>query len=189
MTEDGRCIDEALAGNANAFGSLVGKYQDRLFATMVHVTGCATEAEDVVQEAFTQAFLKLDSFRRESQFYTWVYRIAFNRWVSRKRKKRPTKSLDVGREEIGMEPVDPQQSARDMMETQDDLKALQTALRQLPDEQREIVVLREIDGLSYEEIAQQCELPVGTVRSRLHRARKQLIELMKKNHPQMFVHD
>ena len=76
-----------------------------------------------------------------------------------------------------------------MMESQDDIRALREALRQLPDEHREIVVLREIDGLSYEEIAQQCELPVGTVRSRLHRARKQLIELMKENHPQMFVHE
>jgi RNA polymerase sigma-70 factor, ECF subfamily len=78
VRDDAQLIEEALRGDAQSFGEWVRKYQDRLFNTVVHVAGQREEAEDVVQEAFVQAFLKLSSFQRQSAFYTWLYRIAFN---------------------------------------------------------------------------------------------------------------
>ena len=92
--DDDRLIDDTLAGNAEAFGQLVGRYQDRLYNAMVHISGSPEDAHDVVQDAFVQAFLKLEGFRRTSAFYTWVYRIAFNVAASRRRREKNMLSLD-----------------------------------------------------------------------------------------------
>jgi RNA polymerase sigma-70 factor (ECF subfamily) len=187
VSSDDRLIDATLDGNTAAFGDLVRKYQDRLFTTMLHAIGAHAEAEDVVQEAFAQAFVKLASFQRQSQFYTWLYRIAFNTWLSRRRRQRPTLSLEKNRETNGSEPMDTTDSAEDQVIRDEDTKLLYASLQTLAEDHRQILVLREIDGRSYEEIAEICELPVGTVRSRLHRARKQLLESMKQRHPEMFT--
>src|SRR5687768_15040119 len=90
VNDDAQLIDEALAGHSAAFGRLVTRYQDRLYNTLVHVVGSTDEAYDVVQDAFVQAFLKLGSFHRSSAFYTWLYRIAFNLAISRRRRHKPT---------------------------------------------------------------------------------------------------
>jgi RNA polymerase sigma-70 factor (ECF subfamily) len=187
VSSDDRLIDATLDGNTAAFGDLVRKYQDRLFTTMVHAIGVHAEAEDVVQEAFAQAFVKLSSFKRQSQFYTWLYRIAFNTWLSRRRRRRPTLSLERNREMLGTEPMDASDSAEDQVIRHEDIQILHESLLALAEDHRQILVLREIDERSYEEIAEICELPVGTVRSRLHRARKQLLESMKQRHPEMFT--
>jgi RNA polymerase sigma-70 factor (ECF subfamily) len=97
VNDDAQLIDEALAGQAGAFGRLVTKYQDRLYNTLVHALGCHEEARDVAQEAFVQAMLKLRSFQRQSAFYTWLYRIAFNLASSRRRRRRASLSLDQAR--------------------------------------------------------------------------------------------
>lgn len=187
MSSDDQLIDATLQGDTAAFGGLVRKYQDRLFTTMTHAIGSHVEAEDVVQEAFAQAFVKLSSFRRQSQFYTWLYRIAFNIWLSRRRRKRPTTSLEQSREQAGTEPMDTSDSAETRAIRDEDTKVLYESMQALADEHRQILILREFDERSYEEIGQICDLPVGTVRSRLHRARKQLLEAMKQRHPQMFA--
>jgi RNA polymerase sigma-70 factor (ECF subfamily) len=83
VKDDALLIDEVLAGDTSAFGQLVIKYQDRLFNTLSYVLGSCEEAEDVVQDAFVQAFVKLNTFQRASAFYTWLYRIAFNLAISR----------------------------------------------------------------------------------------------------------
>ena len=101
VNDDAQLIDEALAGQSVAFGRLVTKYQDRLYNALIHVIGSAEEAQDVVQDAFVQAFLKLESFHRSAAFYTWLYRIAFNLAISRFRKMRPTISVDRARELSG----------------------------------------------------------------------------------------
>ena len=180
-------MDATLDGDTAAFGDLVRKYQDRLFTTMVHAIGSHAEAEDVVQEAFAQAFIKLSSFKRESQFYTWLYRIAFNTWLSRRRRQRPTFSLEKNREARGSEPMDTSDSAESQAIREEDVQMLYESMQMLAPDHRQILVLREIDGRSYEEIADICQLPVGTVRSRLHRARKQLLESVKQRHPELFA--
>ena len=91
---DDQLIDDALAGRSASFGLLVSKYQDRLFTALAHLVGSVDDARDAAQDAFVQAFLKLDSFHRQSSFYTWLYRIAFNTAVSSARRKRPAGSLD-----------------------------------------------------------------------------------------------
>ena len=106
MRDDAQLIDETLAGDAEAFGHLVRKYQDRLFNTIAHVVGCAVDAEDVVQDAFVQAFLKLETFQRASAFYTWLYRIAFNMAISHRRRRRREASVELTRQQSGVEPVD-----------------------------------------------------------------------------------
>src|SRR5580658_9094981 len=87
VNDDAQLIGQALAGQTAAFGQLVQKYQDRLYNTVVHVAGNAEDAKDVVQEAFVQAFLKLESFHGASAFYTWLYRIAFNVAVTHRRRR------------------------------------------------------------------------------------------------------
>jgi RNA polymerase sigma-70 factor (ECF subfamily) len=178
VSDDAQLIDQALAGNTDAFGQLVLKYQDRLFNTVFHVVGHAEDARDIVQEALVQAFLKLESFQRRSAFYTWLYRIAFNTAVSRQRRRRPMASLDR-RRETNMDPPDDEPSPADNLEQKERNAQVRQAIAQLADDHRAVLVLREIDGCCYETIAEILDLPVGTVRSRLHRARLQLKESLK----------
>jgi len=141
---------------------------------MIQVTGSVHDAEEVTQEAFIRVFLKLDTFQQNSQFFTWLYRVAFNIALSRKRRRKVRVSLDQQREEIGEDVVDPSEHVDAELIRQDKRDLLQTALNQLSEEHRAILVLREMNESSYEEIAEILTLSIGTVRSRLNRARKQL---------------
>lgn len=180
VNDDARLIEATLQGHSAAFGQLVQKYQDRLFNTLVYALGNAEDAQDIVQEAFVQALLKLDSFRQSSTFYTWLYRIAFNVAASqRRRKKLDRVSLDQVRDTSGQEPIDPGEEPDARLHRQECCRQVSEALDHLPEEYRTILILREIEGYCYETIAEILELPVGTVRSRLHRARLQLRELLK----------
>lgn len=174
VNDDARLIEEARQGDTTAFGRLVQKYQGRLYNTMLHVSGSREEAEDVVQEAFIQAFTKLDSFRAQSAFYTWLYRIGFNAAISRRRRKRHEVSVEQAREMTGEEPVDDGEAPTERLLREEQIGQVHTALDALSEEHRAILVLREIEGCCYETISEILNLPVGTVRSRLHRARLQL---------------
>jgi RNA polymerase sigma-70 factor, ECF subfamily len=179
VNDDLQLIDETLNGNSSAFGRLVTCYQDRLYNTLVHVTGSADDARDVCQDAFVQAFVKLKSFQRTSAFYTWLYRIALNMAISRGRKKRPTMSVEQHRESTGEDPVAREGLPADRLEQQERIDQVRAALSMLDDDFRTVLVLREIDGHSYDVIAEMLDLPLGTVRSRLHRARMELREQLK----------
>lgn len=179
MNDDAQLIDGALAGDSAAFGELVTRYQDRLYNSLVHVVGSTDLAYDAVQDAFVQAFVKLDTFERASAFYTWLYRIAFNMAISRRRHDKPTVSVDQAREELGHEPADRGAGPAERLERQERACQVQAGLGRISDEHRAILVLREVDGCAYEEIAEILGLPVGTIRSRLHRARMQLREQLK----------
>ena len=174
MNDDAPLIAATLAGDTAAFGRLVGLYQDRLYNSLLRVLGSAEDARDVVQDAFVQAFLKLDSFRGSSAFYTWLYRIGFNLAMSHMRRGQKMTSLDCVKAGCGSEPVDGQPTPdADVLRTEQ-VQLVHAALAELSAEYRQILVLREIEGCRYEEIAEILELPVGTVRSRLFRARLQL---------------
>jgi len=179
VREDAQLIDGALQGDTESFGELVRKYQDRLFNTVLHIAGRREEAEDVVQEAFVQAFLKLSSFQRQSAFYTWLYRVAFNIAISRKRRRKAEVSVEQNREAAGIEPMDDSEAPDDRVLREERAELLSGALQRLSDEHRAILVLREMEGCCYETIAEILDLPVGTVRSRLHRARLQLRDELK----------
>lgn len=178
--DDLSLIEATLQGQTSAFGQLVQKYQDRLFNSLVYALGDPEEAKDVLQEAFVQALLKLESFHQCSSFYTWLYRIAFNIVASWRRRKRLDRvSLDQIRASSGQEPVDPAPDPEGHLDRDDCCRQVQEALQQLPEEYRTILVLREIEGYCYETIAEILNLPIGTVRSRLHRARCQLRQVLK----------
>ncbi len=171
---DQQVIDQTLGGETEAFGHLVRKYQQRLYNSLVHMLRDEAEAEDATQEAFVLALTKLDSFKGQSAFFTWLYRIGFNAAISRMRKKRPSLSIQQDLSETaGMIPgVDSRPDQKICRE--EDVELVNKALGLLPEQHRAILVLREIDGCSYEEISEVLKLPIGTVRSRLHRARSQL---------------
>lgn len=173
---DDDLIHATRRGDSAAFGQLVRKYQDRLLTALFQVSGSRDEAEDVVQEAFVTAYLKLASFAGESSFYTWLYRIAFNTAISRRRKRRGESSVEHTRDLTGNEPTDDGEPAEDRVLRQERAGQLQIALSRLPDEFRSVLVLREMEGCDYDTIAEILAVPVGTVRSRLHRARLQLKE-------------
>ena len=179
MNDDAQLIDDTLTGNRAAFGELVRRYEGRLFNSLVHMVGSREEAEDVSQEAFVQAFLKLDSFRGRSAFYTWLYRIAFILSVSRKRRKRAEVSMDQHRDRTGEEPEDGGEGPSEQVLRDEQVRQVRGAIADLNDEHRAIVVLREMEGCDYDTIAEILDVPVGTVRSRLHRARLQLRDQLK----------
>jgi RNA polymerase sigma-70 factor (ECF subfamily) len=179
VNDDAQLIDQTLAGHSAAFGELVQKYQDRLYNTIAHVVGNAEDARDVVQDAFVQAFLKLDTFQHASAFYTWLYRIAFNVAASHCRRRRPTLSVEHARETSGTEPMDNDDDPMERLEREERCRQVRQAISRLSEEHRTVLVLREIDGCCYETIAEVLDLPIGTVRSRLHRARLHLREQLK----------
>jgi RNA polymerase sigma-70 factor (ECF subfamily) len=177
QTPDHTLIENCLAGRREAFGQLVERYQNRLFHSLLHLLGSTEDAQDAAQDAFVQAFEKLASFRGQSQFYSWLFRIAFNTAVSTKRKtRRMSVSLDGRREATGTEPTDANPSTEPSyaMDVSDRQRLVRQALADLSDDFRTALVLKEMDGMSYEEIADVIEVPLGTVRSRIHRARLEL---------------
>ena len=179
QTSDQTLIDHCLAGRREAFGLLVERYQNRLFHSLLHLLGSTEDAQDVAQEAFVNAFEKLGSFRGQSQFYSWLFRIAYNTAVSSKRKsRRMSVSIEARRDASGLEPSDgnPASEPSYAMDVSDRQRLVQQALSELGEEFRTALVLKEMDGMSYEEIADIVKVPLGTVRSRIHRARLELRE-------------
>ena len=176
--DDDRLIRMTLGGDRDAFGELVRKYQDRLYNGIVQMLRNESEAEDTVQEAFILALTKLNTFRGKSGFYTWLYRIAYNVAVSRIRKRKPTVSMDNAAAEVQLQLPSGQQSPDARILEDERARQLHAALGRLSEEHRIIVVLREMDEMDYSAISEVLDLPVGTVRSRLHRARLQLKEIL-----------
>jgi RNA polymerase sigma-70 factor (ECF subfamily) len=178
--DDRRIIAECLGGRREAFGELVTRYQTRLYNAAIRLVDGPEDAADVVQDAFLNAFQSLHSFKGDAEFFTWLYRIAFNTAISLKRKKRAAVSLDAGRPDGKIEPDDPSEFVRPgaVLERTEDERQLHAAIARLSHEHREVLVLKDLDGLKYEDIAEVLGVPIGTIRSRLHRARLELRELL-----------
>lgn len=176
MSDDEQLIEQALGGDTSAYGQLVRRHQDRLFTSLVHVVSSREEAEDVTQDTFVQAMLKLGSFRRDSSFYTWLYRIAVNTALHRQRRQHQTSSVDAARALTGNDPIDPGDEPVNQMIREERTAEIQQALRQLSEEFRLVLILREMEGFDYQSIARILNVSVGTVRSRLHRARSLMRE-------------
>ncbi len=181
--DDQLLIEAARAGHPGAFGELVRRYQGRLYPTLLRLVGSAEDAEDLLQEAFLRAYRKLGRFKGQSSFYTWLYALAVNLALShRRRRKRPTRFSELCAENLGaIEPTDrPDRSDPTLPISQAEIQQqVQLALNDLSEEHRAVVVLKEYDGLRYEEIATILKIPVGTVRSRLHRARRELSDRLR----------
>ena len=179
---DAELLRRARDGDADAFGDLVLRYQDRIFATVYRILGNGEDAREMAQEAFFRAWSKLDTFREGARFSTWLYTITLNLTRSELRKRKTRQhirpvSLNVrfGNDEgRTIEPPSPEDGPLQRI-GQAELHRLALAeIDRLDAEAREVVVLRDRQELSYEEIASVLDCPIGTVRSRLHRARGQL---------------
>jgi RNA polymerase sigma-70 factor (ECF subfamily) len=178
-----REVDQALVervqrGDKRAFELLVSKYQRKIFRLLSRFIRDSAEIEDVAQEAFIKAYRALPNFRGESAFYTWLYRIAINtakNHLVAQRRRAPT-STETEVEDA--ENFDDADQLRDvntpesMMQSRQVGDAVNRAIEKLPEDLRTAIVLRELEGLSYEEIAESMNCPIGTVRSRIFRARE-----------------
>jgi RNA polymerase sigma-70 factor (ECF subfamily) len=174
---DHQLIAECLQGRSTAFGELVCRYQDRLYNTVYRLVGNAEDAQDVVQEAFLNAYQSLGNFKGDSLFFTWIYRIAINAAISLKRKQKSILSIDATvRDGGGIDPLDSSEFSRPgyALEMEEEEQLLQLALNRLSPEHRAVLIMKDIEGQKYEVIADILQVPIGTIRSRLHRARLEL---------------
>ena len=179
---DQKLIDRCLDGETAAFGRLVERYQDRLFNAMVRILRSHDDARDVTQDAFVQACRKLSSFRGEARFYSWLFRIAYNAAISHKRRThRRSESLETLNEVTGTETPDRHPDSRPSrrLEQSEQQAMILGALNELSDDYRTVLVLKDIEGVKYEQIAEIIDCPVGTVRSRIHRARSEMREKLR----------
>lgn len=181
---DQELVRRVQAGDQTAFNLLVLKYQHRVLKLVGRFVNDAAEAEDVAQEAFLKAYRALASFRGDSAFYTWLYRIAINTAKNAlvSQRRRPV--------DFDLDLQDPDQYDRQaklkesdtpegVLLTEEIRAVVEEAMEQLPEDLRTAIVLRELEGLSYEEIAEAMDCPVGTVRSRIFRAREAIDKKLK----------
>lgn len=175
---DAELVARVQRGDKQAFDLLVLKYQRKIMRLLSRMIREPSEIEDVAQEAFIKAYRALPQFRGDSAFYTWLYRIAINtarNWIATN-KRRPTNS-SVHENEDG-ETFDESDNLTDNSTPESELasreiaQTVNKAIEDLPEELRNAIVMREIDGMSYEDIAQSMNCPIGTVRSRIFRARE-----------------
>ena len=177
--QEAQIVQRVLRGDVNAFEKLVLEYEKSVYAITQRMTGNAEDAADMTQETFIKAYNSLSSFRGDSKFSVWLYRIATNVCLDflRSRSRKPTVSLSVeddDGEEVELDIADESQSPERLLERGLTRDAVRRGLDALSPEYRQILLLREIQGLSYEEIADVLTLEVGTVKSRIFRARKRL---------------
>ena len=180
---DRELVDKARQGDQSAFEQLVTGNQNKVYSLALRLTGDRDTAADLAQEAFVKAWQGLASFQGESSFATWVYRLATNVCIDylRKQKRReavePSVSLDDA-ESGWAEPADWEQDPQLQLERSERGQALSRALARLPDWQRRILILRELSGLSYQEISQALDIDLGTVKSRIARSRNSLRKIL-----------
>lgn len=174
---DAKLVEMVQRGDKAAFNVLVLKYQHKVLKLVTRYVRDQAEAEDIAQEAFIKAYRALPSFRGESAFYTWLYRIAANtakNVLVSSRRRLVDYDLDLQDPEDYAAQVllKDGDTPEGMLLTEEIRQTVTEAMQQLPDDLREAITLRELEGLSYEEIAEVMECPVGTVRSRIFRARE-----------------
>lgn len=182
---DSELVARVLKGDKNAFRPIVERYQNRLYAMVVGMVRDEAEARDLVQNAFIKAYQSLDAFRLDSSFYTWIYRIAMNLAIDacRKRRRRKTGSFDeavAARDEDGeMLELHHTEGPAEALQRKELRQRIFGAMAELTEEQREVLLLREVEGLSYAEISESMGIPEGTVMSRLFYARKKMQGLLR----------
>ena len=173
-------VEQVKAGQTQSYGELVRRYQDRIFNTCWRICGHLEDARDLTQEAFLKAFENLDGYRHESGFYTWVFRVAANLAISHRRSAARKRALLDGKANLVRGQAEAlvrrmaDDGEADASGTSEETGRVTALLQTLDDEQRAVIVLRDIEGFDYQQIGEILGLPVGTVKSRLHRARMTL---------------
>ena len=183
-TSDWLLVERVQQGDKSAFDILVGKYQHKILKLVGRYVRDPDEAMDVAQEAFIKAYRALGSFRGDSAFYTWLYRIAINtakNYIAAARRRPEDYSIDM--QDPEQYEVHSRLSTIDTPEgnalSEEIRQTVNSAIESLPEDLRTAIILREVEGMSYEEIATSMECPVGTVRSRIFRAREAIDKQLK----------
>lgn len=180
-------LEKAKTGDIEAFELLIEKYQKKVFAIALKMLGNYDDASELAQEALIKVFKSIKNFKEESSFSTWIYRVVTNTCLDelRRRKKRQVVYIDeeITNEdgELKREIADYSTAPESIMEKKELRKAVNEAIMSLSEEHRTVIVLRDIQGMSYEEIAKITKCPEGTIKSRINRARLSLKEIFKKN--------
>jgi RNA polymerase sigma-70 factor (ECF subfamily) len=177
-------VEQVQKGDTKAFDLLINKYQHRIVSLVARYVSDQTEAQDVAQEAFIKAYRAIDRFRGDSAFYTWLYRIAINtakNWLVARKRRPPASDIDAAdAEQYDMESRLKEQGTPENEMMRDEIKrTVFDTIAELPDDLRTAIMLREMEGMSYEDIALTMDCPIGTVRSRIFRAREAIDEKLK----------
>ncbi len=178
--EESQLIHRASEGDAAAFNALLGQHERRMYAVALRMCGNAEDAQDCLQEAMLRVYRAISGFKGQSSFATWVYRITMNTCLDelRKRKNRPNTSLD-SLVDSGWSPADEDDTPEKHALRVEVRASLQGFIKELPEDMRSAIVLRDIEGYAYEEIAQMLDTNVGTIKSRISRGREKLREKIK----------
>jgi RNA polymerase sigma-70 factor (ECF subfamily) len=185
LEADQALVDRVKRGDKAAFDLLVIKYQSRIISLVSRFVRNQADAQDVTQEAFLKAYRALPNFRGDSAFYTWLYRIAVNtakNYLAIQANKRP---FEMDQDITEMEQIDEGNALKDwetpehLLLTQEIQDTIVRAIDGLPEDLHTAITLRELEGLSYEEIAEAMDCPIGTVRSRIFRAREAIDKMLK----------
>ena len=184
--EESRLIKRAVGGDAAAFNQLLGMHERRMYAVALRMCGAPEDAQDCLQEAMLRIYRSISGFKGQSSFSTWVYRITMNTCLDelRRRKNRPTTSFD-NLVDSGWSPADEHEGPERHALRMEAHEGLQALLLELPEEMRSAVLLRDVQGYSYEEIADILDTNVGTIKSRISRGREKLREKIAAN-PELF---
>jgi RNA polymerase sigma-70 factor (ECF subfamily) len=177
-------VEQVQKGDTKAFDLLINKYQHRIVSLVARYVSDQAEAQDVAQEAFIKAYLAIDRFRGDSAFYTWLYRIAINtakNWLVARKRRPPASDIDAAdAEQYDMESRLKEQGTPENEMMREEIKrTVFDTISELPDDLRTAIMLREMEGMSYEDIALTMDCPIGTVRSRIFRAREAIDEKLK----------
>ena len=172
---DEELVEACLAGEDSAFDVLVGRWEKRIRGAIYRFIGSEDEARDLCQEAFLKAYRSLGSFKQEARFSSWLYQIALNLCRDRLRRRRGRTMVSLDElEEGGAAMTMPGPTALDLLQERDVSRLVASAIASLADEQREVIILKEYQGLTFLEIAQVLDMPISTVKTRLYRGLDQL---------------
>lgn len=185
MIDEKELIKQAKSGNLKAYEEIIGLYEKKVFSTIYYMVKNDNEVEDIAQEVFIKIYKNLSNFKEESSLYTWIYRITVNVCIDELKKRKKVvyldEKIDTKDGEVELQLPDDSKSPTDIAEDNDLKDRLEKCIRKLPESQRMMIILRDIKGFTYMEIAEIMKMNLGTVKSKINRARASLKELLEED--------
>lgn len=185
MIDEKELIRQAKSGNLKAYEEIIGLYEKKVFSTIYYMIKNDNEVEDIAQEVFIKIYKNLGNFKEESSLYTWIYRITVNVCIDELKKRKKVvyldEKIDTKDGEVELQLPDDSKSPTDIAEDNDLKDKLEKCIKKLPESQRMMIILRDIKGFTYMEIAEIMKMNLGTVKSKINRARASLKELLEED--------